>query len=101
MDEAGRALIAIVMMGLITYATRSAGVLLAPYLARSLRIRKVLDILPGCAIAAILAPAAVRGGPGELAALAVTVATQVKTGRTLLSLTLGLVTLIVGAHLMS
>ena len=99
MTETGWALLVIFTMGAITYGTRAAGVLVAPRLAKSERIRQVLEILPGCAIAAILVPAALRGGPVELAALAVTVAVQMSTGRVLLSLTLGLVTLIGGAHL--
>ncbi len=99
MSEPAWALLIIFMMGAITYGTRVAGVLLAPRLAKSERVRQVLDIMPGCVIAAILAPAALRGGPVELAALAITVAAQFLTGRVLVSLTLGLVTLISGAHL--
>lgn len=100
MIEIGGPVLAILMMGAITYATRITGVVLATHLAGSPKIRRVLDSLPGCAIAAILAPAAVRGSFVELVALAATVAVQWLTGRTFLALALGLAILIGGAHIL-
>ncbi|WP_181707324.1 AzlD domain-containing protein [Chthonobacter rhizosphaerae] len=66
-------LLAIVAMGLATYTTRAAGLLLADRLPRTGRIRVALEALPPAVLTAVIAPA-VLAGPAEMLAGAVTVA---------------------------
>src|SRR4051812_38533171 len=51
-----RFVIAIATMALIAYACRVAGLLVGTCLGDSDRLRHILDLLPACAIAAVLGP---------------------------------------------
>ncbi|BBE74519.1 AzlD family protein [Oharaeibacter diazotrophicus] len=64
-------LLAILAMGLATYATRVAGLFLAGRLPRTGRVRIALDALPPAVLTAVIAPALVEG-PAEAVAGAVT-----------------------------
>ena len=91
-----RFLIAIATMALIAYGCRVAGLLVGTYLGESPKLRRILDLLPACAIAAVLGPSlgamtVVQGG-----ALLVSVAVFLMSSRFLLALTLGTVVLLAG-----
>jgi uncharacterized membrane protein len=89
-----RFLIAIAIMACIAYGCRVAGLLVGTYLGESPKLRHILDLLPACAIAAVLGPSLgtmtfVQGG-----ALLVSIAVFVMSSRFLLALTLGTVVLL-------
>jgi uncharacterized membrane protein len=94
-----RFLIAIATMALIAYGCRVAGLLVGTYLGQSPKLRRMLDLLPACAIAAVLGPSlgtmtVVQGG-----ALLVSIAVFLMSSRFLLALTLGAVVLLAGRWL--
>jgi uncharacterized membrane protein len=65
-------LLTIVLMALVTYATRAGGLWLASRLALSERAEAWLDHIPGAILVSIVAPVVLAGGLAEaLAALAV------------------------------
>ena len=101
MPDPSLAYLVILLMGGVAYATRVAGFLLASLLGDRPHIRSVLDVLPVCALAAVLAPAALEGGPMDLAALIVTGITYHFSSHVMLSLALGLTVLVGGAHLIA
>jgi uncharacterized membrane protein len=94
-----RFLIAIATMALIAYGCRVAGLLVGTWLGESAKLRRILDLLPACAIAAVLGPSLgtmtlVQGG-----ALSVSIAVFLMSSRFLLALTLGTVVLLAGRWL--
>jgi uncharacterized membrane protein len=89
-----RFLIATASMAVIAYGCRVAGLLVGTYLGESPRLRQILDLLPACAIAAVLGPSLgtmtfVQGG-----ALLVSIAVFLLSSQFLLALTLGTVVLL-------
>jgi uncharacterized membrane protein len=65
-------LLTIVLMALVTYATRAGGLWLASRLALSERAEAWLDYIPSAILVSIVAPVVLAGGIAEaLAALAV------------------------------
>jgi uncharacterized membrane protein len=91
-----RFLIAIATMALIAWGCRVAGLLVGTVLGESPGLRRILDLLPACAIAAVLGPSLgtmtlVQGG-----ALLVSVAVFLMSSRFLLALTLGTAVLLAG-----
>lgn len=65
-------MIAILAMGLATYATRAGGLWLAARIPASGRFRAALDALPPAVLTAVIAPAALAG-PAEMLAAAITI----------------------------
>src|SRR4051812_34615137 len=89
-----RFLIAIATMALIAYGCRVAGLLVGTVLGETPALRRILDLLPACAIAAVLGPSLgnmtfLQGG-----ALLVSIAVFLMSSRFLLALTLGTVVLL-------
>ncbi len=73
-------LIAILLMALVTYATRAGGLWLASRLDLSERAEAWLEQIPGAILISLVAPTVLTGGPAEaLAALAV-VLVALRTG---------------------
>ena len=99
MPDNTSAALAIGMMAAIVLATRLGGYAVASWLVRGPLAQRVLHCLPGCAFAAILAPAVLRGGVMEAAALVVALGVYHATGRMMVSLGLGVGLLVLGAHL--
>jgi uncharacterized membrane protein len=64
-------LLAIVLMGAATYATRVAGLLLAERLSWTGSVRVAFEALPPAVLTAVIAPAVVQG-PAEMVAAAIT-----------------------------
>jgi uncharacterized membrane protein len=89
----------ILMVALTVFAVRSLGVVGARFLRLTEGpARRVIDCLPGCALAAIVAPAAMRGSPADIASVALTLALYLWTGRTIVSLLAGLALCLTAAH---
>ena len=66
------ALLAILAMAGVTYATRVAGVLLVRRVVLGPRATAVLEAVPGCVLVAVIAPAALTRGWADALAAAVT-----------------------------
>lgn len=91
-------MIAIIMMGLIVYACRITGYLVGIQFSGIDKYRTILEALPGCALAVVLAPAAMNGAPHEIAALAATMIMMWFTGSVPVSTLLGLAILLAGGY---
>jgi uncharacterized membrane protein len=91
--------LAIAMIVLIVFASRLAGYLLGSRVSEDGVIRRLFDVLPGCAIAAVVAPVIFRATPVEMGALAAASLLLWFTSSTGLALGTGLAVLIAGAHL--
>ena len=94
-----RFLIAIATMALIAYGCRVAGLLVGTYLGESPKLRRILDLLPACAIAAVLGPSLGTMTLVQGSALLVSIAVFLMSSRFLLALTLGTVVLLAGRGL--
>ena len=77
------------IMACIAYGCRVAGLLVGTYLGDSPRLRQILDLLPACAIAAVLGPSLGTMTFVQGCALAVSIAVYFMSSRFLLALTLG------------
>ncbi|ANK81784.1 MAG: hypothetical protein TEF_14010 [Rhizobiales bacterium NRL2] len=91
--------LAIVMVALVVFTSRASGYFLGSSIKEGGRLRRLFDVLPGCAIAAVIAPVIVRAGPVEIVALAAAAALLWFTHNLGLALASGLVVLIAGANL--
>ncbi len=91
--------IAIALLTLVVFASRSLGYLLGSRVPEQGRLRRLLNVLPGCAIAAVVAPQIAAAGPFQMAALAISGLALWFTGEVAVGLVLGLGLLIAGAHL--
>ena len=89
-----RFLTAIAIMASIAYGCRVAGLLVGTYLGESPKLRHILDLLPACAIAAVLAPSLGTMRLVQGCALLVSIAVFLLSSRFLLALTLGTVVLL-------
>jgi len=96
-DTTDIVLVTLMVAGTV-FAVRASGFVLAARLDGE-RARRVLDNLPGAAIAAVVAPAVFRGNPTELVIAGITAAVFMLTGRMTLSVVIGVTLLIVSAHL--
>jgi uncharacterized membrane protein len=73
-------LLAIILMALATYATRSGGLWLASRFDLSERAGAWLDQIPGAILVSLVAPAVLMGGPIEVLAAIVVVIVSLRTG---------------------
>ncbi len=88
-------ILAIVLMALVTYATRAGGLWLASRLNLSERAEAWLEQLPGAILVSLVAPAVLTSGiPGALAALAV-VMVALRTGSLPAAMVTGVATIVV------
>jgi uncharacterized membrane protein len=83
------AYLAIFGMGLVTYLTRVGGIWLVRSKGLPPALERTLASLPGAVLVSILAPVAVRSGPGEWLGLALTVLLARRTGSLALALVAG------------
>lgn len=79
MTASRAALLAILGMAVVTYATRTAGLLLSRRLPHSPRLEAWLRAIPGTILIAIVAPAVINGGRAQAAAALVTVLVAIRT----------------------
>ena len=73
-------LLAIILMALATYATRSGGLWLASRFDLSERAGAWLDQIPGAILVSLVAPAILMGGPIDVLAAVVVVIVSLRTG---------------------
>jgi uncharacterized membrane protein len=95
----GDALLTVLAMALITYATRAGGLWLMARLTPSPRVEAALEALPGALLVALVAPTVLARGPAEaLAALAAGLV-MARTGNVVLAMGagVGLVVVLRGA----
>ncbi len=83
------ALLAILGMGLVTYATRAGGLWLMGRIPTSRRLEAALRQIPGAILISIIAPAALAAGPAEALASLATLAVAVRTRNLLLAMVVG------------
>lgn len=81
--------LAIVVMFVVTFGCRSGGLIIGRLAHDNQKLRRVLEILPACAIGAVIAPLFLTATVTEIAAVAVAIVTQIATNRFLPSLLLG------------
>ncbi len=91
MDVERRALAAIAAMALVTYGTRLAGLVLMPRLPSRPWLERWIGYVPGCVLAAIVAPAVLGKGVPELIAAAVTLSLARRTSQLLIPVAAGVV----------
>ena len=84
----------IVGMAAVTYATKAGGLWLIGRIDLSERAEAGLDVLPGAVVVAFVAPALADGGVPEWVAAGATVAVAYRTGSLLLSLGVGVGTVL-------
>ena len=99
MSEQASGYLAIAMIVAIVFASRMGGYLLGSRISEDGVLRRLFDVLPGCAIAAVVAPVIFRASPVEIGSLAIASAILWFTRNTGLALGAGLALLISGAHL--
>ncbi len=88
-------ILAIVLMALVTYATRAGGLWLSSRLNLSERAEAWLEQLPGAILVSLVAPAVLTNGiPGALAALAVVIV-ALRTGSLPAAMVTGVATIVV------
>ena len=72
-------LVAILAMGLVTYAMRAGGFWLMAHVPLTARVRRILEALPGAVVVATVLPIVVRDGiPAMLAVAAAGVAMTIR-----------------------
>lgn len=65
-------LLTILIMAIVTYATRVTGYLLLHNRTLNPRLTKVLEATPGCVLIAVIAPAFATSNPANIIALVIT-----------------------------
>jgi uncharacterized membrane protein len=88
-------LLAIILMALATYATRSGGLWLASRFDLSERAGAWLDQIPGAILVSLVAPAILMGGPIEVLAAVVVVIVSLRTGSLPAAMVIGVGTVLV------
>ncbi len=84
--------LAILAIGLVTYATRIGGILIMARIPVSPRIEAFLRYLSGSVLVAVVVPPVIATGPAAWLAVAATLAAMLKTRHALLSLVVGMAT---------
>ncbi len=83
-----RFLAAMIVMAAVTFACRLIGFLIGTYAGEGRQLRRVLDTLPACAIAAVIGPA-VAANPSQAPSLLIAGAVFLVFQRFLLALGIG------------
>jgi len=82
--------LAILAIGLVTFATRIGGILIMARIPLSPRIEAFLRYLSGSVLVAVVVPPVIATGPAAWLAVAVSLGAMLKTRHALLSLVLGM-----------
>ncbi len=93
------ALIIVIVMTLVTLATRWGGVFVMSFVPISYRVQQFISAMSGSVLVALLAPLALNGDNGARLALLATGLTMLMVKKPLLAITLGLVTAAVYRYL--
>lgn len=94
-------LYAIFVMTVATYLTRIAGYFLGSRITPDSLASRVLGVLPGAALAGVLALSLVQLAVAEVLAVAAAVAVYLWAGRTLAGIATGLTIAVLNAHFFS
>ena len=89
--EGTAALLAILGMALVTYATRAGGVLLMGLVPVTPRVEAFLRHLSSSVLVALVVPAALKGGTAALLAVAVTLLVMAATRQMAVAMVAGVV----------
>lgn len=100
MPDLQSTLLAILLMALATYLTRVAGYFLGSRISPESVASRVLGILPGAALAGVLALSLVKLPMVDVLAVAIAVVAFLLTGRTLIGIATGLILAVSNAHLL-
>jgi uncharacterized membrane protein len=84
--------LAVLAIGLVTYATRIGGILIMSRIPVSRRVEAFLRYLSGSVLVALVVPPVIDTGPAAWLGVAVTLAAMLRTRHALLSLVLGMAT---------
>lgn len=87
------ALLAIVLMGIVTYATRAGGYWIMGRVTLSPRVAAMLAYLPGAVLTSLVVPAVLGEGIAGVVALGVTAVAMRWRGNLLLAMVAGIVTI--------
>ena len=82
--------VAILVMALATYAMRAGGFWLMQHVAMTVRMRKMLEALPGSVVVATVLPIAVREGPVAILAIGAASAVMIVFRKDLLAVITGM-----------
>ena len=93
--------IAIAIMAIVAYGCRVAGLIVGTHLGNSASLRRFLDILPACAMGAVLGPSLMAMTFVQAIAVAVSALVYVASMRFLLALALGTAVLLSETWIMS
>lgn len=85
----GAALVTILWMALVTYATRAGGLWLMGRMKPAGRLERGLRHVPGSVLVAIVIPAALAAGPAGLLGVLVTALVAGRSGSLLLAMLVG------------
>ncbi len=89
MDVDSTTLLAIVLMALVTYATRAGGLWLASRLDLSERAEAFLEQIPGAILVSLVAPVVVAGGPAAWVSASLVALVAWRTGSLLGAMVVG------------
>lgn len=101
MPDSGSALVAIALMAGAAYLTRVAGVLLGGRVAADSLATRVLDVLPGAALAGVLALALAQVSWPDRIAVLIAVGAWLWRRNTLLAIGVGLAIAVGHAHVVA
>jgi uncharacterized membrane protein len=85
--------VAILAMGLATAVTRVAGYWLMAHVPMTIRVRRMLETLPGAIIVATIVPMIAKSGTAGIAGIAVTFAAMLWRRNEFLSVAVGFATI--------
>lgn len=86
------AVIAIVIMALVTYLTRAGGVFVMSRIPIGPRVERFINAMAGSVLVAVITPMAVQGDWGARLALLATLAVMLATQKTLAAIASGILT---------
>lgn len=93
------ALVIVIVMTLVTLATRWGGVFVMSFVPISYRVQQFISAMSGSVLVALLAPLALNGDNGARLALLATGLTMLMVKKPLLAITMGIVTAAVYRYL--
>ena len=82
--------VGILAMALATYSTRVSGFWLMAHVPMTVRVRRMLETLPGALVVATIVPLAARAGTAGMLGIGVTLASMVLRRNEFLAVALGL-----------
>lgn len=101
MPDLRATLLAILLMAVATYLTRIAGYFLGSFIAQGSVAGRVLDVLPGAALAGVLALSLQQLPFADIVAIAVAVLAFLWSRNTLAGIAVGLLLAIANAHVLA